>query len=130
MVLFLDCDTGLVEMDNIIKITQNIHNAKCMLNVPNGKLFSIDLRIFYESLTSIQNNRKDISASKKDNWCNRLICDEKSVFFIYFYDFVILFFILWTCIDLQMHILLLQKKKKKHLLNETESKHVKIQRVK
>ncbi len=69
MVLFLDCDTGLVEMDNIIKILilfgkYHIHKAKCMLNVPNGKLFSIDLRIFYESLTSIQNNRKAIKTSQ------------------------------------------------------------------
>ncbi len=66
MVLFLDCDTGLVEMDNIIKILvlfgkYHIHKAKCMLNVPNGRLFSIDLKIFYESLTLIQNNRKAVS---------------------------------------------------------------------
>ncbi len=69
MVLFLDCDTGLVEMDNIIKILilfgkYHIHKAKCMLNVANGKLFSIDLRIFYESLTSIQINRKAIKTSQ------------------------------------------------------------------
>ncbi len=69
MVLFLDCDTGLVEMDNIITILillgkYHIHKAKCMLNVPNGKLFSIDLRILYESLTSIQNNRKAIKTSQ------------------------------------------------------------------
>ncbi len=41
MVLFLDCDTGLVEMDNIINICilfgkYHTHKAKCMLNVPNG----------------------------------------------------------------------------------------------
>ncbi len=69
MVLLMDCDTGLVEMDNIITILilfgkYHIHKAKCLLNVPNGKLFSIDLRIFYESLTSIQNNRKAIKTSQ------------------------------------------------------------------
>ncbi len=36
MVLFLDCDTGLVEIDNTIKmcVKYHIHKAKCMLNVP------------------------------------------------------------------------------------------------
>ncbi len=69
MVLFLDCDTGLVEMDNVIKNLvlfgkYHIHKAKCMLNVPNGRLFSIDLRIFYEYLTSIQNNSKAVKTSQ------------------------------------------------------------------
>ncbi len=98
MVLFLDCDTALVEMDTIIKILilfgkYHIHKAKCMLNVPNSRLFSIDLRIFYESLTSIKNNCKGIKTSqllKRIIDVIDVICDEKSVVF---YDFV-LFFIL------------------------------------
>lgn len=67
MFLFLDWDTGL-EMDNICILVLfgkcHIHKAKCMLTVPNGRLFSIDLNIFYESLTSIQYNRKAVKPSQ------------------------------------------------------------------
>ncbi len=63
IVLFLDCDTGLVEMDHIITIF--VLFAKCMLTLPNGRLFPIDLKfIFYESSTSIQNNRKAVKTSQ------------------------------------------------------------------
>lgn len=69
MVLFLDCDTGLLEMDNIIKMIvllekYHIHKAKHTLTVPNGRLFSIDLKGFYDSLTSIQNNCKAVKTSQ------------------------------------------------------------------
>ncbi len=69
MVLFLDCDPGLVEMDNIITNLvlfgkYHLHKAQCMLTIPNGKLFCIDLKIFYESVTSIQNNRKAVKTSQ------------------------------------------------------------------
>ncbi len=48
MVLFLDCDTGLVEIDNIIKmcVKYHIHKAKCMLNVPIFHWFKDFLWIF------------------------------------------------------------------------------------
>ncbi len=45
MVLFLDCDTGLAE--NILFGKYHIHKANCMLNVPNCRLFSIDLKILF-----------------------------------------------------------------------------------
>ncbi len=56
-------------MDNVIKIIvifgkYHIHKAKCMLALPTGRLFSIDLNIFYESLTSIQNNRRAVKTSQ------------------------------------------------------------------
>ncbi len=55
-------------MDNIYILVLfgkcHIHKAKCMLTVPNGRLFSIDLNIFYESLTSIQYNRKAVKPSQ------------------------------------------------------------------
>ncbi len=34
------------------------------VNCTNGRLFSIDLKIFYESLTSIQNNREAVKTSQ------------------------------------------------------------------
>lgn len=50
MVLFMDFDTGLLEMDNI---TKNISRKQNVCSLPNGRLFSTDLKAFYGSLTSI-----------------------------------------------------------------------------
>lgn len=69
MVLFTDRNSGLQEMDKITKILilfgkYHIHKTKCMLTVPNCKLFLIDLKLFYDSLTAIQSNTKAIKTSQ------------------------------------------------------------------
>jgi len=76
------CNSGLLEMDNIIKLLIlfgecHIHKAKCISTVPNVRLFSTDLKIFYDSNFNTQQAKssKDIKTVERDTSCIRNMID-------------------------------------------------------
>jgi len=69
-------------MDNIIKLLIlfgecHIHKAKCISTVPNVRLFSTDLKIFYDSNFNTQQAKssKDIKTVERDTSCIRNMID-------------------------------------------------------